>query len=318
MDSKLTRENLAELDAAAKQLDFHPVPPRDSALKLVEKLSEIKDVPLEVDDAKVAERIKQASENSGITFTDLARGCKVTDKVVWQWAATGKISKAKLPILARLCDVTVTWLLTGEEQSTLFAPTEDKFIQQREDGYVTSYYPILSTAEFWNEGSGYKDPKKLIKQFNLNPENNVMLAWIGHEDAAGRPKFAIVNDTDWYPPCKVGDIVAYATDIVPHAHDMTMIEKDGKILWGYLNPVGGSANHTIGRYQFDEIGTWRISELPLNQPQQSDVLVEGLKLENVIAVAVARWTQMIRGTVSSGDHWLNIRDKNLAERRRDD
>ncbi len=116
MDSKLTRENLAELDAAAKQLDFHPVPPKDSALKLVEKLSEIKDVPLEVDDAKVAERIKQASENSGITFTDLARGCDVTDKVVWQWAATGKISKAKLPILARLCDVTVTWLLTGEEQ----------------------------------------------------------------------------------------------------------------------------------------------------------------------------------------------------------
>ena len=54
MDGKLTRENLRELDVAARQLDFYPVPPKDSALKLVEKLSEIKDVPLEVDDAKVA------------------------------------------------------------------------------------------------------------------------------------------------------------------------------------------------------------------------------------------------------------------------
>ena len=314
MNSKLTRENLAELDAAARRLDFYPVPPKDSQLKLVEKQKEIAaaNVPLEVDDSKVAERIKQASENSGITFTDLARGCDVTDKVVWQWAATGKISKAKLPILARLCDVTVTWLLTGEEQSTLFAPTDDKFVQSRQTdtGFdVTSYYPLLTPAEL-------VDPDASLEIFLRSPNDHPCLAWVGAEGAIGKPKFACIMNVNWYPPLEVGDTILYATDLIPQANDLVIVKKNGRVSWGFLHPVGSWVHNGFHEKQFNAIKTWRISQHRDDQAHLSDVVVDDLKLDDVLAVAIARWTPLTHGVIAATSPTFDIQQQNFKHRGR--
>lgn len=51
----------------------------------------------------LADRLKEALENSGLTQAELARSCNVTDQAVHNWVLTGRIDKRHLP---KICEVT--------------------------------------------------------------------------------------------------------------------------------------------------------------------------------------------------------------------
>lgn len=296
MTSELTMENLAELEAATERLRETPkVPAKDSMLKLVEKQKEIAaaNVPLEVDDSKVAERIKQASENSGITFTDLARGCGVTDKVVWQWAATGKISKAKLPTLARLCDVSVTWLLTGQEHESLFQPTQDKLTSMRHAEFgdeQTTYFPSLSQGVV-NDRSIDLLNDEIIKAL---AETNPMHAWVHKPGVPGIPKFGfkILTSLFWDSPDHThpiqGDYLIFANDLMPLRGDIVLINVNPKQrAWGYLKSVGGFTRWGSSAEEFNQVKTWRLSRNKNDVSSLGDIVLNDLKLTDVVGVCIS-------------------------------
>ena len=61
----------------------------------------------------LAQRLKDALEESGTTQADLARACGVTDQAVYDWLKTGRISKQHLPTIAALTGKTLEYLLVG-------------------------------------------------------------------------------------------------------------------------------------------------------------------------------------------------------------
>ncbi len=273
----------------------------DSAAKLAERLEEIKKfgVQLEVNDLEVGARIKKASEDSGISFTDLARGCGVTDKVVWQWAATGKISKANLPTLARLCGVTVSKLLTGQDQDALFSPTDDKFLQVRKTRTgieQTRYYPILTIEELRSTD----DPAQ--EEYYKNPEDRPCLAWVGYQGGVGSPKFAVVAVVDWFDGIERSDVISFATDLIPTQKDFCIVERVGVTTgpcWGYLFPIGDWLAPDSGVTEFDEIKTWKLSQHDDDLPHSSDIMINDLKLDDVIAVAISIFKPVLHNTMTA-------------------
>lgn len=62
----------------------------------------------------MAERIRSAIDQSGLTPAELARRCGVTRAAVVQWADTGKISAVQIADLANAAGVDAEWLLTGK------------------------------------------------------------------------------------------------------------------------------------------------------------------------------------------------------------
>ena len=64
--------------------------------------------------SRMADRIRSAIDQSGLTPAELARRCGVTRAAVVQWADTGKISAVQIADLADAAGVDAEWLLTGK------------------------------------------------------------------------------------------------------------------------------------------------------------------------------------------------------------
>ncbi|HMY38134.1 MAG TPA: YdaS family helix-turn-helix protein, partial [Marinagarivorans sp.] len=70
--------------------------------------------PTKKSDPAMAERLKLTLKG-GPSQTAIAHACGVTDQAVTGWLKTGRISKAHLPTISKLCGVDLNWLITGVE-----------------------------------------------------------------------------------------------------------------------------------------------------------------------------------------------------------
>jgi transcriptional regulator with XRE-family HTH domain len=69
----------------------------------------------ETDPINIAARLKSAIAAAKVPKTTLATKCGVSDQAVTGWTKTGRISKKNLPAIAQALNVSVNWLLTGED-----------------------------------------------------------------------------------------------------------------------------------------------------------------------------------------------------------
>lgn len=66
----------------------------------------------------IGKRIDAALRRAGLKNTDLAKACKVTPQAVSGWISSGRVDKRHLQVIAKICDVTVDWLLSNERSDT--------------------------------------------------------------------------------------------------------------------------------------------------------------------------------------------------------
>lgn len=116
-------------------------------------------VMLEDERKKVADRLRQAMREEGITNTALAEAVGVSVQAVGFWLKTGKVSRNRLPQIAKTVHKTVDWLLTGKKPEERLEPGPKVGIQKK--------IPVVGTAQlgdngFWHEieypvghGDGY-------------------------------------------------------------------------------------------------------------------------------------------------------------------
>lgn len=61
----------------------------------------------------LADRLRQALKESGLTQAHLARACGVTEQSVHGWVTTGRISKQHLPTISALTGKSLDYFLVG-------------------------------------------------------------------------------------------------------------------------------------------------------------------------------------------------------------
>jgi transcriptional regulator with XRE-family HTH domain len=87
------------------------------------------------DPINIAARLKSAIAAAKVPKTALATACGVSDQAVTGWTKTGRISKKNLPTIAKALQVSVHWLLTGEESAPALPPNaanEDALSRQEQ------------------------------------------------------------------------------------------------------------------------------------------------------------------------------------------
>jgi len=80
--------------------------------------------------------LAKAMRRKGVKQVDLANECDVSEQAVAQWFKTGRISKPNLARSARLCDISVEELLTGDKPKAIPAPQpapQTEFSQDESD-----------------------------------------------------------------------------------------------------------------------------------------------------------------------------------------
>lgn len=69
--------------------------------------------------AELAERLKEAIHQSGLTQIQVARDMGVTRAAVNQWLRTGQIQAANLVRFAEITDCDIAWLMSGVRATSL-------------------------------------------------------------------------------------------------------------------------------------------------------------------------------------------------------
>lgn len=76
----------------------------------------------------LANRLRAALEDSGLTQAELARACGVTDQAVYKWLTTGTISKHHLPTISVITGKGLEYFLIGLKMSRRVAAIAPLFV----------------------------------------------------------------------------------------------------------------------------------------------------------------------------------------------
>lgn len=201
----------------------HPLHVIDAKKKL--KLDQI-----EVDDKKVARRIKDAVESMEerglppLSYPEIAGLCDVSEKNVWNWAREGKISKAKLPTLAAILGITVEYLLTGVDSMYDMALDKSAGVFSLRAAHETlRILPVLEAEDFIS-GLGSEDAlSDRLSEWTDDVESRPMVSIsIIDEADPGVPTFAMQMTSDIFEGIPIGTIMFFSNKIVPRNGDYSI------------------------------------------------------------------------------------------------
>jgi transcriptional regulator with XRE-family HTH domain len=201
----------------------HPLHVVDAKKKL--KLDQI-----EVDDKKVARRIKDAVESMEerglppLSYPEIAGLCDVSEKNVWNWAREGKISKAKLPTLAAILGITVEYLLTGVDSMYDMALDKSAGVFSLRAAHETlRILPVLEAEDFIS-GLGSEDAlSDRLSEWTDDVESRPMVSIsIIDEADPGVPTFAMQMTSDIFEGIPIGTIMFFSNKIVPRNGDYSI------------------------------------------------------------------------------------------------
>jgi len=199
-------------------------------LHVVDAKNKLKSDQIEVDDKKVARRIKDAVESMEkrglppLSYPEIAGLCDVSEKNVWNWAREGKISKAKLPTLAAILGVTVEYLLTGVD--SMYDMALDKsagVFSLRAPHETLRILPVLEAEDFIS-GLGSEDVlSDRLSEWTDDVESRPMASIsIIDETDPGVPTFAMQMTSDIFEGIPKGTIMFFSNKIVPRNGDYSI------------------------------------------------------------------------------------------------
>ncbi len=199
-------------------------------LHIVDAKKKTKAEQIEVDDRKVAFRIKQAVESMEdrglppLSYPEIAGLCEVSEKNVWNWAREGKISKAKLPTLAAILGVTVEYLLTGVDSMYDMALDKgpDGFSLRAAHGSLR-ILPVLEAEDFISGLASQDALSDRLRQWTEDIESRPMTSIsIIDETDPGIPTFAMQMTSDIFEGIQKGSIMFFSNKIVPRNGDYSI------------------------------------------------------------------------------------------------
>jgi SOS-response transcriptional repressor LexA len=97
-------------------------------------------------DNKIIERLRISMKDAGINQAKLAKHVGITPQAVGRWFKNGVIGKDSLISAAKITNVSVGWLLTGEGES-IKRPSDfngDNFVQAPN---IKGHYPLISWVQ---------------------------------------------------------------------------------------------------------------------------------------------------------------------------
>ena len=199
-------------------------------LHVVDAKKKLKSDQIEVDDKKVAGRIKDAVESMEerglppLSYPEIAGLCDVSEKNVWNWAREGKISKAKLPTLAAILGVTVEYLLTGVD--SMHDMAFDKGVGMfslRAPHETLRILPVLEAEDFISGLASQDVLSDRLRQWTEDIESRPMTSIsIIDETDPGIPTFAMQMTSDIFEGIPKGSIMFFSNKIVPRNGDYSI------------------------------------------------------------------------------------------------
>ncbi len=199
-------------------------------LHVVDAKKKLKSDQIEVDDKKVARRIKDAVESMEerglppLSYPEIAGLCDVSEKNVWNWAREGKISKAKLPTLAAILGITVEYLLTGVDSMYDMALDKSAGVFSLRAAHETlRILPVLEAEDFIS-GLGSEDAlSDRLSEWTDDVESRPMASIsIIDETDPGVPTFAMQMTSDIFEGIPIGTIMFFSNKIVPRNGDYSI------------------------------------------------------------------------------------------------
>ena len=206
----------------------------------------------------MGDRISQAMEDEGVSNRTLSVLMEVGERTVSDWKRDGTISLKRLPLLARHLNVTVEWLITGEESHTFQNVNDDDNVVQLErridphaayphTSSVIRYVGIYELDEIRNEirehPGGWIDH---MSSFAKQPSERTCVGITLNKDKLDRPGIPsfILQYLIEGPHFERGSFVGYATDIAPARGKFCLFalkekgRKEFVFVAGYYYPLG--------------------------------------------------------------------------------
>ena len=228
----------------------------------------------------IADRIRDACDTKGISTTIIAAELDVTERTVQEWKMTGQVARKNIPLLSRVLDISVGWLMTGEEgdYGRRVDTEEDNVIKfatkikggPMADRQVTyTHVPIVEVIEI--ESLVRNNPKNwrdMAKDWAKKQDRGAFVIPT-YDDGPGIPSFAVQCMTKWFEPHIMdGAFMGFATDIVPAMGDLAafVVKKTGTNYWtyiaGYWEPTNWRSNTFRTGDSFDEITEFTLRMKP--------------------------------------------------------
>ena len=211
----------------------------------------------------MGDRIAQAMEDNGTSNRELSILMEVGERTVSDWKKDGTISLKRLPLLARHLNTSVEFLITGETTEFLkHRPSDDNVVEfNREAGFegvnmplIDRFLPAISTAEI---GMGMDHVQSIIKEYSTNHGDRlgISVAFF-NPDVPGIPKYCMqIILPEFKEDMPLGTMIGLADDISPIPGDFIVGKNNGKLVAGFIFPVGGhiaSSNRSQSYLDLDQ------------------------------------------------------------------
>ena len=182
-------------------------------------------------------RLRLAMEEEGLAVGDVARLMNVRDRTVQDWRAKGQVSRERLSSLAKILNVTVDWLLTGEGSNDLVREERNPRVVQF-SSHNRSYrlVPRMDITEIVDTVNNDPDNwQALLKTWQEQAEDFIDPIAITFNPTydVGIPLFAQMCNVDWFEPwIPYGATIGWSPDIVPAPGSFCMFAlKDEEDVW---------------------------------------------------------------------------------------
>ena len=257
---------------------------------------------LEMDD-QIADRIREASETRNITNRELAKQMDVAERTVNDWKANGQVSRKNIPLLCKVLDCSVGWLMTGEEDGFQERKANKNVVEfQRPliSGHfegrqlTTRYVPVLEDLEIAGElDANAHRWEKAIADFVEGKKHGATCTVPYLEETPGVPTFAVQNLAEnFVPALQVGQILFMATDIVPFIGNYVMyaIKPEGydhyALARGFFSPINCPYNnHNLAHSYYNHLKEFVLQNGPNGESHPTDIHVS-MKNDNAILIGV--------------------------------
>ncbi len=202
---------------------------------------------LEVGQVQTAARLAEAIETiiaKGITITDIAYLCDVSNRTVQEWPRTGKITTENAAKIASLSGLSSGYLMFGERLGEEIEKRSPLRLVDSEPGAeheITIQTPVFEFHELeqlanhnYTRDINRKDKvidvfrfTELTEAWALDKTARASMIWTmfddGNEPVPGAPEFSLQVTTDHHDPVvQSGDMLGVSTDIWPRRGDFCM------------------------------------------------------------------------------------------------
>ena len=200
-------------------------------------------------DAELAERIKQLLIEKDLPRKQIAADLKVTTQTINSWVSRGSIKREHCKALAKYCEVTLDYLLTGA--ADLYQRGDNPFVLEWSRRVDVGGSPLKLTNRHCAVVDIVDLPEHLPEETTKLPQGQLMGAgvlnellthWtenphvlsslpvpIFDEESLGLPRFAIqITAREHEPSLPLGCLVAFATDILPERGDFVIMARRPK------------------------------------------------------------------------------------------